>query len=238
MPNWSYNNLRISGESSEMKSFYEIAIKPNVNGNRTFRFSNIFPMPEKIKNTISPSASAKGRQWINEHLAAVRDKKISDVIGEENDLVLIPCENNTEEKCQLLQKEFGADNWYDWNIMNYGTKWDVEVHEDSYHISEEEFNANFNTAWSPPALFLDKLQSMFPKLDITLTYDLEGSDSCGIFETYRCDDDVTIEHSEADVEYQSEDGKEVYFSNEDGEWHYSDDDEVCNDVVKVSPFTL
>jgi hypothetical protein len=236
MPNWSYNKLSISGELSEMKSFYESSIKPDVNGDLAFKFSNIFPMPEKIKNTISPSSSAKGRKWVNEHLAAIRDKKISDVFGEESDSVLIPCENNTDEKCQALQKEFGADNWYDWNIMTYGTKWDVEVQSDSYHISEETFNANFDTAWSPPALFLEKLQSKFPKLDIALTYDLEGSDSCGIFETYRNDDNVTIEHSEADVEYKGEEGEDIYFSDKDCEWHYSSTDEVCYDYCRINPF--
>ena len=52
MPNWTYNNLTISGDSDDMKEFYEIAIKSNVNGDLSFRFSNVFQMPEKIKNTI------------------------------------------------------------------------------------------------------------------------------------------------------------------------------------------
>ncbi len=236
MPNWSYNNIRISGEKSEMDKFYELAIKPNINGQPTFRFSNIFPMPEKIKNTISPSQSAKGRLYVNEHLSEIRDKKINDVFGEKSDVVLIPCENNTDEKCKALQKEFGCDNWYDWNVANYGTKWDVEVHDDSYHISEEVFNANFDTAWSPPGIFLDKLQRKFQNLDVRLTYDLEGSDYCGVYETYRHSDGASIQHEELDAQYLGEDGREVYYSSDDGEWYYVDDNEVCYDVVKVNPF--
>ena len=66
MPNWSYNNLEVSGDPEQMKEFYSVVIKENLNKEMSFRFSNIFPMPEKIKNTISPSSSAKGKKWINE----------------------------------------------------------------------------------------------------------------------------------------------------------------------------
>lgn len=236
MPNWSYNNFTISGQKDDLKSFYDEALKPNQNGDLSFKFSNIFPMPERVKNTISPSSSATGKKWINSDKDAIRDNNVSDILGENPTIKLIPCENNTPEKCSELKKLFGADNWYDWNIMNYGTKWDIEVEKDSYEKYEEEFYCYFETAWSPPEIFLRKLQEKFPKLDIVLKYDLEGSDTLGVYETNRYDGEVYLDHSEAEAEYKSEDGRSVHYSNDVGEWVYDDDNEICEDIVKVNPF--
>lgn len=41
------------------------------------------------------------------------------------------------------------ENWYNWNVENWGTKWDADV------FSYDRFDANniniyFNTAWAPP----------------------------------------------------------------------------------------
>ena len=237
MPNWSYNNLTISGSSDDMKDFYDIAIKSNVNGDLSFRFSNVFEMPEKIKNTISPSSSAKGRKWMNENISSLRNDKLNEVFGEEdNDPNLIPVENNTPEKCEQLIKEYGSDNWYDWNIKTYGTKWDVEVLENEFFKFDEQFECSFDTAWSPPSTFLQNLQDKFKKLDIRLTFELEGSDTCGVFYTNRYKDDVSISYEEDEITYKGSDGREIYYNDDDGEWYYHDDDEVCDDYISVNPF--
>ena len=232
MPNWSYNTLRISGKPDKMREFYDSSIKKNSNDTEVFNFSNIFPMPEKIKNTISPSSSAKGKKWINSEKAKVRDMSISQLLDEESESGLIPCENNTDEKCQLLKKEFGADNWYDWNINTYGTKWDIEVTD---FIQEDcEFIAHFNTAWSPPATFLYNLSVKFPSLEINLNYELEGCDECGVFYT---DSDGNLSHETDEVTYRGSDGRDIYYNSDDGEWHYQDDDEVCDDYISINPFS-
>jgi hypothetical protein len=46
------------------------------------------------------------------------------------------------------QDAFGKNNWYDWSIKNWGTKWeldDVNVYSESDHIV-----LYFASAWSPP----------------------------------------------------------------------------------------
>ena len=67
MPNWSYNRLKIEGSQKDMKHFLDQSLKPNPNGEKTFKFSNLIPVPEKIQRTISPASSALGRKWVNEH---------------------------------------------------------------------------------------------------------------------------------------------------------------------------
>ncbi len=234
MPNWTYNNLTIKGDAEKMKEFYDVALKPNINGDITFTFANIFPVPEKIKNTIAPSSSAKGKDWINADKAKIRDVNLSKMLGSEIEVDLIPCENNTDEKCEDLKKEYGADNWYDWNIITYGNKRDIDA--DDNVKGDEEFNVIFDTAWSPPSNFLYKLQNNFPDLDIRMTYTMEGSDDCGVLYTERFNDNVTLSHEEDEVTYRGSDGREIYFKSDDGEWHYHEDDEICEDYISINPF--
>lgn len=234
MPNWSYNNLTITGSSEKMKEFYDVSLKPNINGDITFTFASVFPMPDKIRNTIAPSGSAKGKKWINEDKAKIRDVNLSEMLGTKIEVDLIPCENNTDEKCEALKKEYGADNWYDWNIITYGTKWDIDA--DDFVKGDEEFNVNFDTAWSPPTNFLYNLQKKFPDLDMRLTYQLEGSDDCGVLYTDRYNEKVSIVQEEDEVTYRGSDGRDIYFNDDDGEWYYHDNNEICDDYISVNPF--
>lgn len=230
MPNWSYNSLRVSGSAESMAEFYSEAIKDG-----KFEMANLFPMPEKIKNTISPSSSAKGRKWMNEdHVSANREGGLSEILGEEPE-GLIPCENSTPEKCRALIEEFGADNWYDWNIEAYGTKWDFSVCEQEFDREETRFAASFDTAWSPPFNFLDRLQARFPELDIWMSFELEGDDECGIAFTDRTGGSASISVNTAALEYESADGRKIFFDEGQGFWAYEEGGEECDCVMSRNP---
>ncbi len=232
MPNWSFNNFQISGRSEEMEKFYQTALKKSTEGELIFSFSNVIPQPEKIKNTISPSSSAKGVKWLNTSKLEHREGQLDEIFGIKNGL--IPCENNTEEKCKQLIQEFRCDNWYDWNIENWGTKWNVEV--DCFERSDSKFTCQFETAWTPPGLFLSRLQQLFPNLDIKLTYELEGCNECGVFVTEREGDVVTISNYHDEITYKSSDGRQIYFCNTDYDYKYVDTDEICHDIISENPF--
>jgi hypothetical protein len=230
MPNWSYNRLSVTGSAEAMKPFLSEAVKGG-----SFKMSNIFPMPEKIKNTISPSSAAKNVRWMNEdRRSANREGSISDILGEEPE-GLIPCENNTDEKCRELIAEYGTDNWYDWNIQAYGTKWDFSADEEELDISETCLEASFDTAWSPPIAFLERLQARFPDIDISLLYELEGGDGCGRAYTDRSSGGPEISIEEAELEYRAEDGRDIFFDEDDSCWKYEGTDEECYDMISYNP---
>jgi hypothetical protein len=69
-------------------------------------------------------------------------------------------------KMQLNQKYFGAKDWYDWNVSNWGTKWDVgcdgstDVHPDGRML-----HTYFDSAWSPPVAAYVKLEELGFKVD-------------------------------------------------------------------------
>ena len=54
------------------------------------------------------------------------------------------------------------NNWYNWNLDNFGTKWDA--YEISEIIRENDFaRLSFHTAWSPPKKWLDTVMKKFPE---------------------------------------------------------------------------
>jgi hypothetical protein len=76
--------------------------------------------------------------------------------------------------------DFSGNDWYNWNVRNWGTKWDVAVHNNEQYSdtelmeeSETSLAYRFNTAWSPPLPAIQKLSFDYPTLDITLSYQEE-----------------------------------------------------------------
>jgi hypothetical protein len=78
---------------------------------------------------------------------------------------------------------FEGDDWYNWNVRNWGTKWDVAVSSDNEYPDttvEDTVNGenhvvhyNFNTAWSRPMPALLNLSEQYPDLLFTLSYEEE-----------------------------------------------------------------
>jgi len=65
------------------------------------------------------------------------------------------------------------DRWYDWNIINWGTKWEIDKGSCD-HLDENSFECEFETAWSPPEGIFYALRQLFPDVDVTWFYDEPG----------------------------------------------------------------
>ena len=122
-----------------------------------------------------------------------------------NDTVAGPEPKTKKEKLEKrrLQVEYGASNWYDWRVENWGTKWDImefynitrkEIGED-----ESEIELGFDTAWAPALgayeKFIDEnsncsLKAYYyePGCDFMGEWD-NGIDSCFEVAKYGLDDD-------------------------------------------------
>ena len=71
------------------------------------------------------------------------------------------------------EKIYGKNNWYDWSIENWGTKWnseDVEIDGD---------DIRFITAWSPCIPVIATLAKMFPTMRFTHEFYETGLSFCG-----------------------------------------------------------
>ncbi len=78
------------------------------------------------------------------------------------------------------KKEHGSDNWYDWRVNNWGTKWnsyscEIEEEDDDYVVY------TFDTAWGPPTGVIEALREQCPDFSISAFYDEPGMEIAGYY---------------------------------------------------------
>ena len=110
-----------------------------------------------------------------------------------------------EEKAKAKEnlKKYGYDNWYDWRVENWGTKWDImefyNINRKEIGEDESEISLGFDTAWAPALgayeRFIDKnsncsLKAYYyePGCDFMGEWD-NGIDSCFEVAKYGLEDD-------------------------------------------------
>lgn len=229
-----------------------------------WRMSNYLPTPEPLTRTIAPARDA---EWVNEWevtnaknrieeqpiLIAKLELELQIATGEDvNDLLdqlkearkpievpeLIPCANGTEKDRKALIKKYGTDNWYDWNRINWGTKWDCSSAEQGYQTDEETyFVVDFDSAWSPPINWLNAMIKKFPKLNFKLIYMETGAWFAGV--AYNNEGELVDE--EGEPEYRDENGvlftyKDDKYVGENGEVIDEDDWNDSDCSFPINPF--
>lgn len=92
-----------------------------------------------------------------------------------------------------------ADNWYDWRVEHWGTKWDLNPEDTEVAILPEtphwvgRIEAHFQTAWTPPEAWMAHVSECHPALTFRLTYDEDGCDFGG--EKEMTDGEITYERT-------------------------------------------
>ena len=61
-----------------------------------------------------------------------------------------------------------TNHWYDWNIRNWGCKWDAKVMDAT--IEDGYASYAFDTPWGEPQLFFEAIVKQFPNLDFNLRF--------------------------------------------------------------------
>lgn len=164
MPNHVRNIIKMEG--IEKLSL----IKVNDEGEKVFDFNALIPMPESLNmesGTIEEIAIeaairklAKRRYDFQRPYAtpAMTDKKYWERVSN--------CRESQDELIELgLQYitnkiKYGATTWYDWNVENWGTKWN------SYDNEIEKNCVKFSTAWSDPTPIIRKLSEKYPDVKV------------------------------------------------------------------------
>ena len=190
MPNWCENTLEIYGDEDKMKEFYDFfGGRDKLQDN--FCFNNIKTLPQELDGTRSPSnivsqetydkyTELEKKHNIKDSQDVVRLHKEGTITEEERDMLWQ--EGITQEMSDRLVSEYGYDNWYDWQVNHWGTKWDINGDVGINDIDDETCSLVFQTAWSPPEPIVDKLREMFPDLTFYGGYIGEGWEFAGVFE--------------------------------------------------------
>lgn len=174
MPNFCYNEINASKEVLE--ELYD-------EENKKITFQKLIPMPEELKDT-----TADGQGKLKEDLYQYFQGNTKEMERRWNDSTskIDNLKDYVEkymekysiediEKTHNLNIEYGFDNWYDWSIKNWGTKWDAYDGQGS----PEEGNLNFGTAWNPPNKVIEKLFKKYPGADIDWYYEETGMNFAG-----------------------------------------------------------
>jgi len=175
MPNWVITRIQITGSEDKIKEFEDKNILPNEDKDgefqRVFSFNRIKERPEELTNTISPDPKPKVRKAKDMQGNEIEVEVYSDIINEweiqaaikrgETPPAPIPCNNATPDQQRELLYKFGRSNWYDWNLHNWGTKWDCS----NPTYDKENKVLEFQTAWSCPDTILQEMFEQFPDLN-------------------------------------------------------------------------
>lgn len=87
---------------------------------------------------------------------------------------------NFEPNDAMLAK-YGYSNWYDWQVANWGTKWDVGGDDGmTQRIDDNTLQASFDSAWAPPTQAYERLIEL--GFYVKAYYDEPGMAFCGVWE--------------------------------------------------------
>jgi hypothetical protein len=181
MPNHVSSNLTVSGPYLDVLRFVDAVDKSEKDDGNTFDFNGVVPMPEELHGTSSP-ARIQTQAEIDALWAEYNQKKADGTLkkwelrdGKPFGIGI------TQEASDALIVKYGTNNWYDWALNNWGTKWGA--YDSSEWTLEERTNGtgtatiSYNTAWSPATPFFERASELFP----TLTFETQYADEGGGF---------------------------------------------------------
>jgi len=160
MPNWVYNGLTIEGNPDEVNKLVAQMNKPFV---------------DYIESNGDLAFGIKQRKYVNP------------IFSFRNIIAPTNLEEYKKQPWEYANGEVtktNEDSWYNWNIRNWGVKWDVAVSEDEEYAETYMEGPtpngdnlvvyyNFNTAWGIADEALSNLSSQYPTLLFTLSYEEE-----------------------------------------------------------------
>ena len=177
MPNHCFNEVKAKKEILDEIYDYE-------KGKITF--NKLIPMPKELENSVSDGSTTIKKAM---YLYLNGDKDLLEAKWEANKdaqqkyktfdkMVEYLFEKYPKEEVirsyTCLQK-YGTDNWYDWSIEHWGTKWDAY----DCQGSPQEGTLIFFTAWNPPDEIIKALCKKYPNSDLDWFYEEEGIQFAG-----------------------------------------------------------
>lgn len=142
MPNWTTNVVAFSGPPEKVSAVREALTSSR--GATQFDFNTFRPTPERLLETPSP----------------VRVLATQDEVDKADSSQAISAETAAE-----LSDMYGAYDWYEWRVTNWGTKWpgsQAEVLDDA----ADRIVIRFDTPWVAPGPLLAYLADTH-ELEIT-----------------------------------------------------------------------
>lgn len=148
MPNWVYNSMSVSGSKETIAEFKELAGRKAPTGFNSETGELTYDDKEEVLSFWNFKEPENKYAYF----------------GDAHGTKPEGYEGWTKEQQLAHDLKFEGDGWYDWNVREWGTKWDacdVDLNDDS----ETSLGYSFSTAWSIPEGAFIAIVQKFPTLD-------------------------------------------------------------------------
>ena len=251
MPNWCANQVDVEGDETEVARLIAF-----VKGDEdAFDFSNIVPIPDSPYYAVNEGQNdflcgckkvwvetkaqvgkydEEGYEKAEGHWEVGGLPIIKEVLGNGTIQDSVSAMFGGSDVCPIHkvgQISSHPDWWYNWNVKNWGTKWNCgEVWHDRDDDSpvEGKTSYNFETAWSPAVPVIHALSGLFPTLSIAHRYCEGGMGFAGEV-MYHAGNEVLRQEYDGDTDKFTD---EAWIANADGTRGYERD----YDKVPMSEF--
>ena len=160
MPNWVFTSMTVHGKEEDLRKFQEKASKPYTTYYKGVRTKNEDGTWTYDENAIDERVHDSCISFMNFATPTDLDAYFAnaDYKPEGYDKM------SMEERMAHAMK-FSSDGWYDWNVRNWGTKWDAcnaEMTNDD--PTSGSLGYRFDTAWSPAEGAFQAMVAQHPEL--------------------------------------------------------------------------
>jgi hypothetical protein len=218
MPNHTANNFTITGPIADIKRFIDIA----KDGDTELSFNKLVPMPDELRGISSP-VRIMTQAEIDEVWATWNKQKADGTLSEYQKGGPFGLGITQETSDRLIEK-YGTNDWYEWAVKNWGTKWDC-YDVTSWDITEDgditSAGINYQTAWSPVTNAWERISKNYPSLEFFHEFADEGG---GFVGNQLIQNGDIVEDN--DYEWDSDEG--IVIREAVGMWVEEDTEEVEN----------
>lgn len=156
MPNWVFTTLSVTGRKDVVDKFREQAARPY----RTFHRGMV------TANGLEPDVIVENESTGSIQFWNFIEPKDKDAYFGREQKPEGYAEMTFDERMEHAMKH-STDHWYDWNIRNWGTKWETcDPYELTYGDGFVAYS--FRTAWAPAEGAFRAMAEQFPNLTFAI----------------------------------------------------------------------
>lgn len=167
MPNWVWNSMSVTGKSEDIKNFLEKASKPHTAHHKGVRVEN--PDGTSTYHSDQWKEVVVADKFMFWNFVSPDEDELEYYFGYKTKPEDEDDPDATAEERMAKAMKFAGSGWYDWNVRNWGVKWDTSnaeiFAEPDYDKPTTSVGIQFDTPWGVPEPAFRTIIQQHPELD-------------------------------------------------------------------------